>query len=371
MATPAGRSRRRFLSTVGLATTGFTIVPRHVLGRGFQAPSDRLNIAVVGVGGRGRAVITNMVGENLVAMCDVDWGYADQGFADLETDISKLEERIAANVVEVRAPASARNEGAPPAVTTRPMTPLERSRAIGYAGRQRTLDRRGAEGRSLPGLPPDARPAEGHRRGGRGHTRSPARGRRAGRDGPRQARLRREAAVLVGRRGPAAGQARRRDEGGDADGQSGPLDRRWAHGRGVPPGRRPWRGDRGARLDQPSARLLAAGRAAAGGDDDTGRRDALERARHHGAPRRRHGPLPQAGGPGLGSLPRSGAVRRVPPGVSPLQLARLGRLGRRSARRHGRASDRPRRTGASTSACRRRSKPSRRRSTTSRSRTLR
>ena len=132
MATPAGRSRRRFLSTVGLATTAFTIVPRHVLGRGFQAPSDRLNIAVVGVGGRGRAVITNMVGENLVAMCDVDWGYADQGFADLETDISKLEERIAANVVEVRAPASARNEGAPPAVTTRPMTPLERSRAIGW-----------------------------------------------------------------------------------------------------------------------------------------------------------------------------------------------------------------------------------------------
>ena len=140
MATPAGRSRRRFLSTVGLATTAFTIVPRHVLGRGFQAPSDRLNIAAVGVGGRGRAVITNMVGENLVAMCDVDWGYADQGFTvDLPKDISRLEERIADNVVEVRAPASARNEGAPPAVTTRPMTPLERSRAIGYAGRQRTL----------------------------------------------------------------------------------------------------------------------------------------------------------------------------------------------------------------------------------------
>ena len=98
MTIPAGQSRRRFLSTVGLATAGLTIVPRHVLGRGFQAPSDRLNIAAVGVGGRGRAVITNMVSENLVAMCDVDWGYADQGFADLETDIGKLEERIAANV---------------------------------------------------------------------------------------------------------------------------------------------------------------------------------------------------------------------------------------------------------------------------------
>ena len=81
MPTPAGRSRRRFLSTAGLATAGLTIVPRHVLGRGFQAPSDRLNIATVGVGGRGRAVVTNMVSQNLVAMCDVDWGYADQGFA--------------------------------------------------------------------------------------------------------------------------------------------------------------------------------------------------------------------------------------------------------------------------------------------------
>ncbi len=138
MTIPAGKSRRSFLSTAGLAAAGVTIVPRHVLGRGFTAPSDRLNIAAVGVGGRGRAVITNMVGENLVALCDVDWDYADQGFADLETDIAKLEERIAAGVVEVRVPASARNEGASP-VTTRPMTPLERSRAVGYAGRQRQL----------------------------------------------------------------------------------------------------------------------------------------------------------------------------------------------------------------------------------------
>ncbi len=139
MAIPVGRSRRGFLSTVGLTTAGLTIVPRHVLGRGFQAPSDRLNIAVVGVGGRGRAVITNMVSENLVAMCDVDWGYADQGFADLDTEISKLETRIAGNYVEVRVPASSRNEGAPPTITTRPMTPLERTRAIALAGRQKAL----------------------------------------------------------------------------------------------------------------------------------------------------------------------------------------------------------------------------------------
>ena len=70
MTRPARRSRRTFLSTTGLTAAGLTIVPRHVLGRGFQPPSDRLNIAAVGVGGRGRQVLANMAGQNLVAMCD-------------------------------------------------------------------------------------------------------------------------------------------------------------------------------------------------------------------------------------------------------------------------------------------------------------
>jgi predicted dehydrogenase len=133
------RSRRRFLSRAGAATAGFMIVPRHVLGRGLQAPSDRLNIAVCGVGGRGRSVITNMVSQNLVAMCDVDWTYTDKGFAGLPKEIGRLEERIADNTVEVRVPASARNQDAPPTITYRPMTPLERARNIAYVERQKTL----------------------------------------------------------------------------------------------------------------------------------------------------------------------------------------------------------------------------------------
>ena len=55
-----------------------------------------------------------MASENLVALCDVDWPYADKGFAGLSTEIATLEERIDSNTVEVRVPASARNEGAPP-----------------------------------------------------------------------------------------------------------------------------------------------------------------------------------------------------------------------------------------------------------------
>src|SRR5580765_8451462 len=44
---PTGVSRRRFMGTAA-AAAGVTIVPRHVLGAGFQAPSDTVNVAVVG-----------------------------------------------------------------------------------------------------------------------------------------------------------------------------------------------------------------------------------------------------------------------------------------------------------------------------------
>ena len=46
-------SRRKFVRDAAIAGVGLTIVPRHVLGRGFQAPSDTVNIATVGIGGMG------------------------------------------------------------------------------------------------------------------------------------------------------------------------------------------------------------------------------------------------------------------------------------------------------------------------------
>jgi len=46
----SNKSRRNFIKQAGLAMGSFYIVPRHVLGKGFQAPSDRLNI--MGIGGR-------------------------------------------------------------------------------------------------------------------------------------------------------------------------------------------------------------------------------------------------------------------------------------------------------------------------------
>src|SRR5436305_10588992 len=68
-------SRREFLRNTSLAGAGFFIVPRHVLGRGFVAPSDKLNIGSIGVGGKGQSDIANFFksgNANIVALCDVD-----------------------------------------------------------------------------------------------------------------------------------------------------------------------------------------------------------------------------------------------------------------------------------------------------------
>ncbi|HMH32054.1 MAG TPA: hypothetical protein VK543_03435, partial [Puia sp.] len=69
------RSRREFLKNSSLAAAGFFIVPRHVLGRGFVAPSDKLNIAGIGVGGKGQSDLAGFAvspNANVVVLCDVD-----------------------------------------------------------------------------------------------------------------------------------------------------------------------------------------------------------------------------------------------------------------------------------------------------------
>ncbi|NLP10316.1 Gfo/Idh/MocA family oxidoreductase [bacterium] len=65
-------SRRQFLGGTAVASS-FIIVPRHVLGGpGYQAPSDKLNIACIGIGGKGFSDSEKMQGENVIALCDVD-----------------------------------------------------------------------------------------------------------------------------------------------------------------------------------------------------------------------------------------------------------------------------------------------------------
>jgi hypothetical protein len=68
-------TRRDFVRNSSLAAAGFFIVPRHVLGRGFTAPSDKLNIAGIGCGGKAEVNLPyawNKGAENIVALCDVD-----------------------------------------------------------------------------------------------------------------------------------------------------------------------------------------------------------------------------------------------------------------------------------------------------------
>jgi predicted dehydrogenase len=67
-------SRRSFIRDASIAA-GFFIVPRHVLGRGFIAPSDKLNIAGIGAGGKGESDLAEFAkspNANIVSLCDVD-----------------------------------------------------------------------------------------------------------------------------------------------------------------------------------------------------------------------------------------------------------------------------------------------------------
>jgi len=72
-----GISRRRFIGNVATAAAGFTILPSYVVGGlGHIAPSDKLNIAGIGVGGVGGTNVNNCNSQNIIALCDVDWDYA-------------------------------------------------------------------------------------------------------------------------------------------------------------------------------------------------------------------------------------------------------------------------------------------------------
>src|SRR5512136_371592 len=64
-----GLSRRRFLrdgAVAGVVTFGFPAILSS------RSPNSRLNIAIIGAGGRGADNAAAVAGENIVALCDVD-----------------------------------------------------------------------------------------------------------------------------------------------------------------------------------------------------------------------------------------------------------------------------------------------------------
>ena len=113
-------SRRQFIHTAAAAAAGVTIVPRHVLGGvGYQAPSDTFNVAGVGVGGMGRSNLTALASQNIVALCDVDFGLVDRKYKDLDTQLAQARKQIA----DLKA-----NPGAPAQGPGRNLTPEQRLR---------------------------------------------------------------------------------------------------------------------------------------------------------------------------------------------------------------------------------------------------
>jgi len=73
--------RRKFIKNLGSTGVALTVVPGiAVSGLGHTAPSDKLNIAGIGVGGKGKVNLKNMVNQNIVALCDIDWDYAKPVF---------------------------------------------------------------------------------------------------------------------------------------------------------------------------------------------------------------------------------------------------------------------------------------------------
>jgi len=103
-------SRRDFVRAAG-AIGAFTLVPRHVLGgAGQTAPSQKLNIAGIGAGGQAASDLRHMEGENIIALCDVDWRRARgmfnrhpdaRKYRDFREMLDKEDDKIDAVVVAI------------------------------------------------------------------------------------------------------------------------------------------------------------------------------------------------------------------------------------------------------------------------------
>jgi len=65
---PSALTRRQFVQRAALAGAALAGAPAFVSSR---APGDKLNLAIIGCGGRGAANMGAVLSENIVALCDV------------------------------------------------------------------------------------------------------------------------------------------------------------------------------------------------------------------------------------------------------------------------------------------------------------
>jgi predicted dehydrogenase len=86
--------RREFVRNAAAAAAAFTVLPTGSYGKTRRiAPNDRVNIACVGVGGMGRQNLAALSSQNIVALCDVDWAFADSRFADIPNQVESAAKR--------------------------------------------------------------------------------------------------------------------------------------------------------------------------------------------------------------------------------------------------------------------------------------
>jgi predicted dehydrogenase len=77
------QNRREFLKAGAYVAAAVNIVPGYVIGlNGQTPPSGKLNIAGIGIGGQGHSDLRQMTGENIVALCDVDWRHSAGTFKE-------------------------------------------------------------------------------------------------------------------------------------------------------------------------------------------------------------------------------------------------------------------------------------------------
>ena len=102
-------NRRNFLKKSLVAAAGITVIPRHVLGQGFLAPSDQLTKAIIGVGNMGRGHIP-YEGTKLLAVCDVDKSHLEKaiqmGGSDVKgySDFREVLQRPDIDIVHIATP---------------------------------------------------------------------------------------------------------------------------------------------------------------------------------------------------------------------------------------------------------------------------
>ena len=104
-------TRREALKTTAVLGAGFWIAGGSLEAAPSKSPNEKLNLAVIGVGGRGAANLNGVAGENIVALCDVDDERAGKAyedfpkaakFYDYREMFDKMEKDIDAVVVSTR-----------------------------------------------------------------------------------------------------------------------------------------------------------------------------------------------------------------------------------------------------------------------------